>query len=197
MKGATVEDKVRAILDRLYADDERQRQAGLPTDQRTRNLTRASGEDLSLLALATNAQRVLEIGSSNGVSTIWFALAMQRTGGFVTGTEILPERAADANANLAEAGLSTRAKVLAGNAGELTGTLAGPFDLVFIDAEKEDYAGHFERVFPLVRVGGVVIADNVLSHDISDYQRLVRQREDCETVTIPLDRGLEFTVRTR
>lgn len=189
--------RVAQVLDRLYADDERQRIAGLPVAERTRNLTRSSGEILTLLTTSMNAKQVLEIGSSNGVSTIWFALAMARTGGLVTGTELLPERAAEANANLSEAGLSQWSEVLAGDAAETIGSLAGPFDLIFIDAEKEDYVRHFSRAFPKLRIGGVVIADNVLSHDISDYQRLVRNRDDCESVTLSIDRGLEFTVRLR
>lgn len=189
--------RIAAVLDRLYVDDERQRAAGLPVEQRTRNLTRASGEFLSLLATTMHAQQILEIGSSNGVSTIWFAVAMQRTGGRVTGTELRPERAAAANANLAEAGLADFGHVISGDAGMTASVLTSPFDLIFIDAEKEDYILHFNRTFPLLRVGGVVVADNVLSHDIADYQTMVRGRDDCESVTLPLERGLEFTVRLR
>lgn len=181
-----MDSRIASVLDRLYADDERQRAAGLPAAQRTRNLTRASGEFLSLLATTMQAQRVLEIGSSNGVSTIWFALAMQRTGGHVTGTELMPERAAAANENLAEAGLSQFGKVIAGDAAETVSSLPAGFDLVFVDAEKEDYVAHFMHAFPLLRVGGVIVADNVLSHDLSEYQRMIRGRDDCETVTLTL-----------
>lgn len=188
---------VRATLDRLYADDARQREAGLPTELRTRNLTPASGEFLSLLAFTMNARAILEIGSSNGVSTIWLAAAMKRTGGTVTGTEVIADRAAEANANLAGAGLAEFGQVLPGDAALTIKGLSGPFDLIFIDAEKEDYVDHFRRVFPMIRVGGLIVADNVLSHDISDYQTLVRDDPDCETTTVPLDRGLELTVRVR
>ena len=182
------------VLDRLYADDARQRAAGLPSSQRTRNLERETGRWLRLLVLATSARAILEVGSSNGVSTLWLASAAAETGGHVTGTELLPERAAEANANLAEAGLGRVATVRAGDAAATVAGLPGPFDLVFIDAEKDDYVAHFERVVGKVRPGGLVLADNVISHDLSAYQAMLRARPDVETVTVPIGRGVEMTV---
>jgi caffeoyl-CoA O-methyltransferase len=186
-----------SVLERLYAEDARQRDAGLPVEQRTRNLTRASGEFLMILAKAMRATRVLEIGSSNGVSTIWFSLAMRETGGRVIGTEIIPQRAAEANANLEAAGLGEFAQVHEGNAHDILGGIGESIDIAFIDAEKQDYPAHFLSVFPLVHPGGMIVADNVISHDLSDYQSMVRQHPDCETFTLPLDRGLELTLRNR
>lgn len=192
-----IDQQMPTVLDRLYAEDDRQRRAGLPVEQRTRNLAAESGRFLMLLARTMNAKTVLEVGSSNGVSTIWFAAAMRETGGQVIGAEIIPDRAAEANANLAAAGLADHATVIAGDAAGLHEHVTGDVDLIFIDAEKEDYVAHFERVFPLLRIGGVVMADNVESHDISDYQRLVAARADCETTTLRIDRGIEMTVRVR
>jgi caffeoyl-CoA O-methyltransferase len=74
--------------------------------------------------------------------------------------------------------------------------LPGPFDLVFIDAEKDDYVDHLEAVVGRVRPGGVILADNLISHDLSIYQAMLRLRSDVETVTIPIDRGVEFTLKT-
>jgi caffeoyl-CoA O-methyltransferase len=191
-----IDDRVDAVLERLYADDAAQRAAGLPSSQRTRNVERETGRWLALLVRATNARDLLEIGSSNGVSTIWLAAAVRQIGGRVTGTEILPERAAEANRNLAEAGLDTVARVVAGDARATVASLPGPFDLVFIDAEKEDYVDHFEVIVDRVRIGGLILADNVISHDLSAYQAMLRSRSDVETVTIPIDRGVEFTLKT-
>lgn len=191
-----IDERMQAVLDRLYADDRRQREADLPVAQRTRNLTPLSGRFLMMLATTSSARRVVEIGSSNGVSTIWLGAAMRVTGGTVTGTEIIPERAAEANANLAEAGLADVARVINCDAADIAAHVTGPIDLAFIDAEKEDYVFHFERVFPLLRVNGLVIADNVTSHDLSDYQRMLQSRSDCETMTLPVERGLELTIRT-
>jgi predicted O-methyltransferase YrrM len=191
-----LQERVDVVLERLYAEDAAQRAAGLPSSQRTRNVERETGRWLALLVRATNARDLLEIGSSNGVSTIWLAAAARQNGGRVTGTEILPERAADANRNLAEAGLDAVAKVMAGEARETVAGLPGPFDLVFIDAEKDDYVDHLEAVIGRVRPGGLILADNVISHDLSAYQAMLRSRSDVETVTIPIDRGVEFTVKT-
>lgn len=184
-----------AVLDRLYAEDAAQRAAGLPRSQRTRNVDRETGEWLNLLIRATGAGRILEIGSSNAVSTILLADAARANGGRVTGTEIIPERAAEANRNLEAAGLAEVATVIAGAAQDTIARLEGPFDLVFIDAEKDDYSAHLLAIVDHVRPGGLILADNVVSHDVSAYQRLVRERDDLETVTIPLNRGIEFTLK--
>ncbi len=135
------------------------------------------------------------MGSSNAVSTIWLAEAVRDHGGRVTGTEILPNRAADANRNLAEAGLEAVARIVPGDAREIARTVAGPIDLVFIDAEKDDYVDHLLAVLDRIRPGGLILADNVTSHDISAYQDFVRAHDDLETVTIPIARGIEFTVK--
>jgi caffeoyl-CoA O-methyltransferase len=191
-----IDERVEAVLERLYAEDAAQRAAGLPSPQRTRNVERETGRWLALLVRATNAREVVEIGSSNGVSTIWLAAAARLNGGRVTGTEILPERAAEANRNLADAGLDAVARVVAGDAQATVANLPGPFDLVFIDAEKDDYVDHLEAVVGRVRPGGVILADNLISHDLSIYQAMLRLRSDVETVTIPIGRGVEFTLKT-
>jgi caffeoyl-CoA O-methyltransferase len=191
-----IDERAEAVLERLYTEDAAQRAAGLPSSQRTRNLERDTGRWLVLLARATDAREVLEIGSSNGVSTIWLAAAARLNGGKVTGTEILPERAADANRNLADAGLDAVARVVAGDARTTVASLPGPFDIVFIDAEKDDYVDHFQAVADRVGPGGLILADNVISHDLSEYQAMLRSRSDVETVTIPIGRGVEFTLKT-
>src|SRR4051794_16959269 len=114
------------VLDRLYAEDTAQRAANLPSSQRTRNVDRETGQWLELVARATGARELLEIGSSNGVSTIWLAAAANANNGRVVGTEILTERAELANHNLSEAGLGEVARVIAGSAGETITALDGP-----------------------------------------------------------------------
>jgi caffeoyl-CoA O-methyltransferase len=190
-----MDPRVTATLDRLYAEDAAQRAANLPSSQRTRNVDGDTGRWLGLLVRATGAREIVEMGSSNAVSTIWLAAAARDTGGRVTGTEILPDRAATANRNLAEAGLDDIARIIPGDARETAATIPGPIDLVFIDAEKDDYIDHLRAVLDRVRPGGLILADNVTSHDISAYQDFVRARDDLETVTIPIARGMEFTVK--
>ena len=191
-----IDELIAAVLEQLYAKDAAQRAAGLPSSQRTRNVERETGRWLALIVRTMNAPQVLEIGSSNGVSTIWLAAAARQNWGRVTGTEILPERAVEANGNLAAAGLDAVARVVAGDARTTVASLPGSFDLVFIDAEKDDYVDHLEAVVDRVRIGGLILADNVISHDVSAYQAAVRARGDLETVTIPINRGVEFTLKT-
>lgn len=191
------DERAAAVIARLRAADSEQRRQGLPSAQRTRNVDEETARYLHLLARAMRPARLLEIGSSNGLSTIWLALAARAYGGQVTGTEIIPERAAEANANLAAAGLDGIARVLPGSALETIAGLPGPFDFVFLDAEKDEYSAHFAAFLPKVRVGGLVVTDNVISHDCSVYQAMLRGRDDVETVTVPLERGLEFTLKLR
>jgi caffeoyl-CoA O-methyltransferase len=191
-----IDARVAAPLERLYAEDAAQRAANLPSAQRTRNVDRETGRWLALLVRATGAREILEIGSSNGVSTIWLASAARENGGRVTGTEILSERAKEANRNQAEAGLADVAQIVPGDARETAATLSGPFDLVFIDAEKDDYLDHLLAIVDRVRPGGLILADNVVSHDLSAYQAALRARGDVATVTVPIGRGIEFTLKT-
>ena len=182
------------VLDRLYADDKRQRDAGLPVEQRTRNVAPETGHYLHLHLLMTRPTLALEIGSSNGLSTIWLASAAATYHGFVIGTEIRPERAAQANANLAEAELADSATVRPGPAADGVAEIAPQsINFVFIDAEKDDYARHLERVLPLLAPGATVIADNVISHDCAHYQDYVRSLPGVDSITLPLERGLELS----
>jgi caffeoyl-CoA O-methyltransferase len=186
-------DRVDAVLQRLYAEDHEQRRLGLPTSQRTRNIDIESGRFLFLLALGMQAKQIVEIGSSNAVSTIWLASAAKRTGGTIFGTELIPERVAEANRNLAEAGLDSIATVHSGPAARSLASAAGPFDLVFIDAEKDDYSAYFDLIVDQVRPGGLIVADNVTSHDCTAYQAMLRSRDDIETVTVTMERGFEIS----
>lgn len=195
--GPLTSARARAVLDRLYAEDARQRAAGLPPSERTRNIDRESGRFLALVAAGTGAQEVFEAGSSNGVSTIWLAGGAALNGGSVTGSEIIPGRAAAANANLAEAGLAGNARVLAGDAMALLREFGRAIDLLFIDAEKDEYSDLFAAGVGLVRPGGVILADNVVSHDCSAFQRMIRERDDVESVTLPIERGIEWIVKLR
>lgn len=192
--GTMLTPAARGVIDRLYAEDKRQREAGLPSSRRTRNVAFDTGRYLHLHLRMTKPRLSLEIGSSNGVSTIWLASAAAMFQGYVVGTEILSDRTAEANSNLAAAQLADWAKVRAGAAVESLEEIA-PLSVgfVFIDAEKDDYAHHLERVLPLLAPDATVIADNVISHDCTVYQAYVGNLPGVESITIPLDRGLELS----
>ena len=131
--------------------------AGLPDIQ----VTATQGKLLHLLARMVGARAVLELGTLGGYSTIWLGRALPPDGRLVT-CEIDPAHAEVARANLDRAGLSTVAEVRLGPALDTLGTLTGPFDLVFVDADKPSNAEYVRRALPLTRVGGVIVVDNVV-----------------------------------
>lgn len=119
------------------------------------------GKLLHLLARAIGARRVLEIGTLAGYSTIWLARALPRDGSLVT-LEYEPHHADVARANIARAGLSAVVSVVVGAAVETLPTVEGPFDLVFVDANKEDNPAYVDWAARLLRPGGVLVLDNVV-----------------------------------
>ena len=141
----------------LVAARDRAAVAGLPDIA----VSTAQGKMLHLLAKAIGARRILEVGTLGGYSTIWLARALPADGELIS-LEISPAHAEVARANLAAAGLGDRAKVLVGPALDLLPTLAGPFDLAFIDADKENNAAYADAAIRLARPGGLVIIDNVV-----------------------------------
>lgn len=188
------DDRARPVLDRLHAQDAAERAAGLPQEQRIRALTPPTGAFLYGVILALRPPVIFEAGSAVGYSTIWLALAARTYGGRVIGSEIRSERVEQANANLAEAGLAEVAVVLEGDAAELA-QRCDRIDFLFLDSEKDDYGRIFLAAFDRVVPGGLIVADNVVSHDCRDYQEMVRRRADVYTVTLNIERGLEWTVK--
>jgi caffeoyl-CoA O-methyltransferase len=184
----------KAIIDRLQAEDHAQREAGLTVAERTRNVTPETGAFLWQAIVAHRPQSILEIGSSNGLSTMILASAAARIGATVLGTELVPERVAQNNRQLAEAGLDAIAQVL-NEDHRTSGTVhARTWDFVFLDAEKDDYLPHLQGIMPWLAPGAVILTDNVISHDCREFQEFVRSSPEFSTFTIPLDRGLEYSV---
>ena len=119
------------------------------------------GKFLSLLAAATGARRILEIGTLGGFSTIWLARGAGPDG-HVTTLEYDPKHAEVARANLDRAGLSHRVEVLVGAALDTLPNVTGPFDLVFIDADKENNPSYLEWAVKLTQPGSMIVVDNVI-----------------------------------
>jgi len=125
------------------------------------NVGREGGELLAWFIRLLNARRVLEIGSSNGVSTIWMARALSETGGHLISLEVEPRKVEMATQNLERAGLSEIVTIVEGRALASLETIGGEFDLVFIDADKPQYSEYLAAVRAKVRPGSIVVADNV------------------------------------
>jgi predicted O-methyltransferase YrrM len=140
----------------LRAARESAAEAGLPQHE----LTPAEGKLLHLLARATNARTILEIGALTGYSTIWLARALPEGGRLVT-IERDPRAAEVARANVERAGLRS-VELLEGDARELLSRVEGPFDLVFIDADKRSNPVYLDHAIRLAKPGTLIVADNVV-----------------------------------
>jgi caffeoyl-CoA O-methyltransferase len=139
---------------------------------------------------------VLEIGGSRGYSSIWLGAGARYFGGRVLSIEHDPAAAARWRENVGAAGLEDWVELLEGDALELVPAIEDVFDVVFIDAEKSDYEEHFARARTKVEPGGLVLADNVLSHQetLAAYSAARQSDPGLLSTTVPLDRGLELSV---
>lgn len=191
-----LDDRVRAVLARLEAEDAEERAAGVPPEQRARQVAPATGRFLFSLVAPQNDCGVLEVGGSRGYSTIWLAAGVRYFTGRVVSLERDPEKCAAWRRNVAEAGLEEWAQLEEGDAFDALPRIGDIFDVVFIDAEKEDYERLFELAREKVEPGALIVADNVLSHEdvLGAYSRARQGDPTLESVTVPLDRGLEITV---
>jgi predicted O-methyltransferase YrrM len=194
-----LDDRVRAVLARLEAEDADERARGLASSERARQVARTTGQFLFALVAPQWDCEVLELGGSRGYSTIWLGAGVRYLGGRVLSLEHDPAKCEAWRRNVADAGLEEWAELLEGDAFETLPDLEDIFDVVFLDAEKEDY----ERLFALARgkvePGALVVADNVLSHEetLGAYSRARQEDPTLESVTVPLDRGLELSVILR
>lgn len=194
-----LDDRARAALARLEAEDADERARGLPSKERSRQVARTTGQFLFALVAPQTGCEVLEIGGSRGYSTIWLAAGVRYLGGRVLSLESDPAKAEAWRRNIEEAGLDDTAELLEGDAFETLRQIDDVFDVVFIDAEKEDYELLFDLSRNKVEPGALFVADNVLSHadPLADYSRHRQADPTLESVTVPLDRGLELSAVLR
>jgi caffeoyl-CoA O-methyltransferase len=191
-----LDERVREVLSRLEAEDAHERAEGKPRGERSRAIAPTTGRFLFALVAPNAGCEVLEIGGSRGYSTIWLAAAARILGGRVVSLEHDAAKYEAWRTNVADAGLDEWAELIEGDAFVALERLDEPFDLVFIDAEKEDYERLFALVRPKLELGAVVVADNVLSHPepLATYVATRQADPTLSSVTVPLDRGLELSV---
>jgi predicted O-methyltransferase YrrM len=188
----------RAFAADLYA-------AGLEHDARhadrlarRRNVEPETAEMLAVLVRATKARAILEIGTSNGYSTIWLADAAQATGATLTSLDVEPSRTALARENLARAGLEGAADLRTGDAAAvLRAAPDAALDLVFLDAERDAYVAYWPDLVRVLAVGGLLAVDNVVSHadQVRDFRALVDADDRVAQALVPIGAGVLLVVR--
>lgn len=188
--GAEVEQHILAVLQDMH---ENQRRGNM-------NCTEEDGRFLRVLTEAVNAQHVVEIGTSNGYSGIWFCLALEGTGGKLTTFEIHAGRAALARENFKRAGVENRVTLIEGDAHQEVVRIEEPIDIIFLDADKQGYIDYLNKLLPKVRPGGLILAHNTtnLASSMRDYLKAVTTHPELETVFVHQhDQGIGITLKKR
>lgn len=185
---AEVEKKILSVL-----EDMRQSQG-----RWMMNVPPQDGRLLRLLTEATGAKHVVEIGTSNGCSALWFCLALRTTGGKLTTHEIDARRASLARENFKRADVDKIVTLIEGDAHETVKKLKEPIDILFIDADKPGYVDYLNKLLPLVRPGGLILAHNVgMRGQIQDYVEAVTTNPELETTFYQQGGGMSVTLKKR
>ena len=159
------------------------------------NVPVADGRMLRLLTEAANAKNVIEIGTSTGISGLWFCMALEKTGGKLTTFELDPQRAALARTHFKQAGVDRLVTIVEGDAHKNIAKVYDPVDLVFIDADKTGYIDYLKKTLPLVRPGGLILAHNV--DMVPEYMKAVTSNPALETVFYMQGDQLAVTLKKR
>lgn len=147
------------------------------------NVPPDDGRLLRVLTESTNAKHVVEIGTSNGYSGIWFCLALKGTGGKLTTFEIDKHRAALAKENFKRAGVDELVTLVEGDAHENVKTIKDSIDLLFLDADKDGYIDYLNKLLPLVRPGGLIVAHNINQRQADPrYIEAITKNPELETL---------------
>jgi predicted O-methyltransferase YrrM len=192
-----VRDSVRRILSELHESGRRFDAAQPDRLDRLRNLEPESGELLHLLVRALGARDMLELGTSNGVSTLWLADALAPAGGRLVSVEIDAERSRAARANLERAGLEAVVELRTGDAADaLRASPDAAWDVVFLDAERPEYPGYWPELARVIRPGGLIAADNAISHadQMQPFRALVEADPRATTALDATGAGILFAL---
>jgi len=166
--------------------------------RRMLNITRDTGAFLAVLVMATDARRVLEIGTSNGYSTLWLASAARAIGGSVTTVELSELKLGMASANFARSGLASCIALVHDDAGRvLKRSPDAGYDLVFLDSERPEYPGWWPDLKRVLRAGGLLVVDNAISHpeQMAPFVALVDADPAFTTSLVPVGNGEFLAVK--
>jgi caffeoyl-CoA O-methyltransferase len=201
----SVDSKVLKVISRLNkrANRERNGRVKVAPEQEMLAITADTGMFFSILLKAIEARRVLEVVTSAGFSTLWLADAIGKNHNTkVITIEMNPQKIEWALKNFKEAGVDKMIEIKQGLALDLLHNLKGNFDFVFLDADKENIVRYFDLVLPLVRIGGIIAADNMLypyhfRPAMRKYASHVHRKPNIQSVTVPIGMGEEITIKLR
>ena len=193
-------ERRRRLADELYARSKAYDESRSDRLERFRNVEPPTAELLGVLIRAAGARRILELGTSNGYSTIWLADAAEATGGTVVSVDIDADRTKLARRNLAEAGLEDRGDLRTEDAAEtLARSADAEWEFVFLDAERPAYPGYVPDLIRTLATAGVLAVDNVQSHEheLSEFTSLIEAEHALTQTVVPVGAGLRLAVRER
>jgi caffeoyl-CoA O-methyltransferase len=215
--------KIITVMDRLEGQSrlERSGQANISDNELMLAITKDTGRFLNMLLTSMNANKILEVGTSAGYSTLWFALALSQTENIlpqkvkksILTIEKDPSKIKRAKKNFADAEVHDLIKIMEGNALDVLyrlsdnhrTTLNGSdnlFDFVFLDADKENLTKYFDLTLPLLKKGGFIVTDNILYPEeyrptMSQYVKYIGDNELVTSVTVPIGYGEELTLKVK
>jgi len=205
-----MDERIATVLDRLEKQEkyESDNHNKVPHQERMLAITPDIGKFYNILLRATKVTSVLEIGTSVGYSTIWFANALRESSlhSRITTIEVDQNKIKQATKNFEDSGVDDLIEIRQGDALDVLNKMyqeansKSIFDFIFIDADKERYQEYFDLSFKLVKVGGIIAADNILKPErfgemMREYQEHVKKNAKILSVTIPIDNGEEISLK--
>jgi len=192
------EAAIRAFLTELYEIGRRNDAQEEERSKKMLNLEPETAQFIHILLRSSRRGRLLEIGTSNGYSTIWLAWAASVTGGRVISIDRDAHKQAQADANLRRVGLREIVELVCGDATEIIAGLPGPFDCVFFDADRSSAPAQLALLMPKLTADVLILADNVLSHpnEIAAYLKALDALPHFDRVIVPTGKGLSVAYRS-
>ncbi len=162
-------------------------------------IPRVEGELLHHIALSSNAELIVEIGTSYGFSGLFWGAALQQTGGKLHTIDVADKKFNSSKETFAKAGLTGVIVNHLGDAQEVLKKIDGPIDMAFIDADKPACRTYFNTLWPKIRKGGAIITDNATTHraELAPFIKHLRSLADASSVEVAVGNGIEWTIKLR
>jgi predicted O-methyltransferase YrrM len=194
-----METHLKDLLRQLYEEGRSNDERELDRSRKMLNLEPDTAQFISMLIRVSHKKQILEIGTSNGYSTIWLAWATQAVGGQVISIDRDERKHVLAEKNLNRAGLHHLVTLVCGDATDMVARLPGPFDCIFFDADRMSAPSQLQLLLPKLTPEALILADNVYSHpnEIAAYLAALDALPQFEKLVVPVGKGLSIAYRTR